>query len=89
MRMNRWSYAGRANHWTEGIYNVWWLAGNCNIAKEALHGHSDEAMLWIERGDSANIAPRTVIVYLEGHVTIDNGLANGAGPASAAAPGNQ
>ncbi len=71
--------AVRANHWSEGVYDVWWFTGGCTIAQGAFHSRSDEAIVWIERGELASLAPQKLITYLEGHVTIDNDPA-AAGP---------
>ncbi len=56
--------------WTEGAYETWHLKGNCVVTQGRTTAHSEEALLWIERGDPFRNQPHKVIAYLEGDVSI-------------------
>ena len=64
--------ADRANRWTEGVYDVWCLDGNCSIAQGAIHARADRAVLWVERGGQLGSPPTKVIAYLEGRVHVES-----------------
>lgn len=63
--------ADRANRWTQGVYEVWFLQGNCRIHQGADSASAREAVLWIERPDPKSNEPNKVIAYLEGDVAVD------------------
>jgi hypothetical protein len=56
--------------WTEGVYEVWLLSGNCRIQQGTDMAGAREAVLWIERGGSVQHGRGKVIAYLEGDATI-------------------
>ncbi len=65
--------AKHAHHWVEGLYDVWWLEGDCRVDQGPSHAKSKEALLWIERPDSQaeTQSSHRVIAYLEGEVVIE------------------
>jgi len=63
--------ADRANRWTQGVYEVWLLRGNCRIRQGTDSARSQEAVLWIERPSEKSGEPNKVIAYLEGDVAVD------------------
>jgi hypothetical protein len=63
--------ADQANRWTQGIYEVWLLRGNCRIRQGFDTASAREAVLWIERTDPTTSEPSKVIAYLEGAVAVD------------------
>lgn len=63
--------ADSAQHWTQGVYEVWTLKGHCYLNQGQTYARSDEAVLWIERGALSGDPPHRVIAYLEGQVSID------------------
>jgi hypothetical protein len=64
--------ADRANRWTEGVYDVWYLEGNCSITQGATHASGAAAVLWIEHGGRLGYPPNRVIAYLEGNVAVES-----------------
>jgi hypothetical protein len=64
--------ADRANRWTEGVYDVWCLDGNCSVAQGATHARGDRAVLWVERGGQLGSPPTKVVAYLEGRVQVES-----------------
>jgi uncharacterized protein YbdZ (MbtH family) len=69
--------AEAANRWSQGVYEVWLLRGNCQIVQGADRAFSQEAVLWIDRGaglprPGGEAGSRSkVIAYLEGHVVLE------------------
>ncbi len=63
--------ADGASHWTEGVYDVYLLRGNCYINQGLTYARSREAVVWIERGGVGGEPPHKVIAYLEGDVAIN------------------
>ena len=57
--------------WTEGVYEVWVLRGNCRVRQGTDVAAAREAVLWIDRTQSIEKGRAKVIAYLEGGVTID------------------
>ncbi len=62
--------ADRGSHWSEGAYDVYLLEGNCYLNQGLTYARSQQAVVWIERGDPLNGAPHKALVYLEGDVEI-------------------
>lgn len=62
--------ADRANRWTEGVYDVWYLEGHCSLAQGSLAAKADAAVLWIERGGRLGYPPNRVIAYFERNVEV-------------------
>ncbi|MBI3839024.1 MAG: hypothetical protein HY288_13980 [Planctomycetia bacterium] len=62
--------ADSGSHWTEGVYDVYLLRGNCLINQGLTYASSREAVVWIERGGAGGEPPHKVIAYLEGDVEI-------------------
>src|SRR5262249_43131479 len=52
------------SHWQEGVYDVWYLRGNCYLGQGATSTRASEAVLWIETPQSTD-QPTTVIAYFE------------------------
>lgn len=63
--------AETASRWTEGVYEVWVLSGNCSIEQGADMARGQSAALWIERTQSTDQRPSKVIAYLEGDVAVN------------------
>ena len=63
--------AEAANHWTQGVYEVWILRGRCRIVQGSTSAAGDEAVLWIDHADVSGQRESKVIAYLEGNVSID------------------
>jgi lipopolysaccharide export system protein LptA len=63
--------ADNAQHWTQGVYEVWVLEGNCYLNQGQTYARSQGAVLWIEQGGVHGDPPHKVIAYLEGKVSID------------------
>ncbi len=79
--------ADRGTHWIEGEYDVYLLDGTCYVNQGLTYARSQQAVVWIERGDATRYEPRKVMVYLEGDVEIkyqDNAPAQPGGIAGAA-----
>ncbi len=70
--------ADGGSHWTEGVYDVYLLHGNCYIN----HARSRDAVLWVERGGPGGEPPHKVIAYLEGDVEIIYQRSSGAAAAA-------
>ena len=77
--------ADTASHWTEGVYDVYLLRGNCYINQGLTYARSREAVVWIQRGGPGGEPPHKAIVYLEGDVTINYQQATAQGKAAGAA----
>ncbi|MBN1589210.1 MAG: organic solvent tolerance protein OstA [Pirellulales bacterium] len=67
-----------AHHWIQGEYEVWVLRGACRIEQGRNLAAGDEAVVWINRAEPDELKCHHLIVYLEGHVTIER--ENGAHP---------
>ncbi|MFV2067489.1 MAG: hypothetical protein ACC645_10950, partial [Pirellulales bacterium] len=67
-----------ASHWQQGAYEVWLLRGHCYINQGLTYARSQQAVLWIRRGDPRQGTPTKVIAHLEGSVTIDDHRPTGA-----------
>ncbi len=65
--------AATAHHWTEGVYDVWWLEGNCTITQGQSTARAKHAVLWVERGGPFGNPPFKLLTYLEGDVSIETG----------------
>lgn len=63
--------ADGGTHWIEGVYDVYVLSGNCYINQGLTYARSQQAVLWIERGNPQADVPHKVIAYLEGAVEIN------------------
>jgi hypothetical protein len=63
--------ADGGSHWTEGVYEVYLLSGNCYINHGLTYARSRQAVLWVERGGEGGEPPHKVIAYLEGGVEIN------------------
>ncbi len=74
-----------ASHWTEGVYDVYLLHGNCLINQGLTYARSREAVVWIQQGDPSGEPPNKAIVYLEGDVTINYQQAEAQSKAAGAA----
>ena len=59
-----------ASRWREGIYEVWWLRGNCRLQQGNRTATAEEAVLWIDPADAERSRPRKVLTYLEGRVIL-------------------
>lgn len=59
--------ADEAQHWQQGVYEVWRLRGNCLVSQGETNIRGHEAVLWIDRGEleQANVSAK-VIAYFEG-----------------------
>ena len=77
--------ADTASHWTEGVYDVYLLRGNCYVNQGLTYARSKEAVVWIERGGPGGEPPHKVIAYLEGDVTINYQQAESENKAAGAA----
>ncbi len=77
--------ADGGRHWTEGVYDVYLLEGNCYINQGLTYARSRAAVLWIERGGPGGEPPHKVIAYLEGDVEINYQQADSQGKAAGAA----
>jgi hypothetical protein len=80
--------ADGGTHWVEGVYDVYVLHGNCYINHGLTYARSQQAVLWVERGDAQSQTPHKVIAYLEGEVEINyqpGGEVGGEGAIRAAA----
>lgn len=62
--------ADSGSRWTEGVYEVWLLKGDCVVHQGTTHARSKEAVLWIERGGPLGSPPHKVIAYLEDDVIV-------------------
>lgn len=62
--------ADAAHRWQQGVYDVWWLRGGVYVNQGLSYARGREGVVWIERVNQRG-APRSVVVYLEGDVTID------------------
>lgn len=74
--------ADSAEHWQQGIYDVWHLAGNCRVRQGETVVCGPEAVVWIDRGEAGKLgSPSKVIAYFERGlkqaVTLQHGAANG------------
>jgi hypothetical protein len=59
--------ADHAQHWQQGSYDVWHLAGHCRVHQDATDIHGPEAVLWIEEpSPNQTNQPRKIIAYFEG-----------------------
>jgi hypothetical protein len=62
--------ADHAQHWQQGSYDVWHLAGHCRVRQGATDIHGPEAVLWIEgvapEQPDQLPPPQKVIAYFEG-----------------------
>ncbi len=63
--------ADHAEHWKQGVYEVWVLHGNCLINQGLTYARADDGVIWVERGGPRGDPPHKVIAYLEGNVAID------------------
>ena len=63
--------ADRAQRWTQGVYDIWVLEGHCYLNQGQTYARSQQAVLWIEHGTSADNPPHKIIAYFEGDVSID------------------
>lgn len=63
--------ADAANHWVQGVYDVWLLRGNCQISQGSSIARARQAVLWIARQSSMEQGRTKVIAYLEGDVLVD------------------
>ncbi len=66
-----------AEHWQQGVYDVWHLRGNCRVQQGETDIRGPEAVLWIDRGDPDTLGePKKVLAYFEGGpqqvVTLDH-----------------
>jgi hypothetical protein len=82
--------ADHAQHWPQGSYEVWHLAGHCHVQQGSTDIHGPEAVLWIENPSAQKPEqPHKVIAFFEGTkgegVTVAN-LATA--PSNAGAPAN-
>lgn len=67
--------ADQADHWQQGVHEVWVLHGHCSVAQGELRASGNEAVLWIKRDqddDSPEPANR-VIAYFSGDVVVGSG----------------
>jgi lipopolysaccharide export system protein LptA len=65
--------ADQANEWQQGAYDVLLLRGRCVVGQGYNICRSNDAVLWIKKGDGSEKNPTKVIAYLEGDVQIDAG----------------
>ena len=63
--------ADAANHWSDGVYEIWVLRGNCLINQGLTYARCSEAVIWVRPGGPQGYPPHRLIAYLEGDVTID------------------
>jgi len=77
--------ADGGSHWTEGVYDVYLLEGNCYINQGLTYARSRQAVLWVERGGPGGEPPHKVIAYLEGDVEINYQQSDAQGKAAGAA----
>jgi lipopolysaccharide export system protein LptA len=58
--------ADSAEHWRQGVYEVWHLAGNCRVQQGNTEISGPEAVLWIDQGPTEQPdKPTKVLVYFE------------------------
>jgi lipopolysaccharide export system protein LptA len=61
--------ADQAEHWQQGVYDVWHLSGNCRVRQGETDIRGPEAVLWIDRADpnepNEPDAPARVLAYFE------------------------
>jgi lipopolysaccharide export system protein LptA len=77
--------ADGGSHWTEGVYEVYLLRGNCYINQGLTYARSNSAVVWVERGGEGGEPPHKLIAYLEGNVEINYQQADSQGKAAGAA----
>ncbi|HVX13981.1 MAG TPA: hypothetical protein VHC22_22545 [Pirellulales bacterium] len=65
--------ADQANEWKEGSYDVFLLRGRCVVTQGRNTCRSNDAVIWIKKGDGTQQQPAKVIAYLEGDVQIEAG----------------
>ncbi len=54
-------------HWQQGVYDVWWIKGNCYLNQGLTYARGPEAVLWVDaRGAPGQ--PAKVIAYFEAGV---------------------
>lgn len=54
-------------HWQQGVYDVWWIKGNCYLNQGLTYARGPEAVLWVDaRGAPGQ--PTKVIAYFEAGV---------------------
>jgi hypothetical protein len=62
--------ADEAQHWQQGEYEVWYLRGSCHVQQGETEIRGPEAVLWIDRDESADPdqppEPTKLIAYFEG-----------------------
>lgn len=63
--------ADAASQWTQGVYEVWLLQGNCRVQQGMDCARANDAVVWIERSSAPGGQPSKVIAYLEGAVSVD------------------
>ncbi len=69
--------AESAQRWNEGAYEVWLLAGACQIRQGTATARSQRAVVWIDHATPLQMRSNRVLAYLEGQVEVDLGLAQG------------
>ncbi len=65
--------ARQAQHWRQGVYDVWVLHGVCRIRQGQAQAECEDAVLWVDRTSSSSEYPIKVISYLEGNVLVNFG----------------
>ncbi len=63
--------ADSGSRWTQGVYEVLLLQGNCYLEQGLVHVRSQDAVFWIERSGPSGSPTNKVIAYFDGDVTVD------------------
>ncbi len=55
-------------HWQQGVYDVWWIKGNCYLNQGLTYARGPEAVLWVDARSAPSGQPTKVIAYFEAGV---------------------
>jgi len=78
-------------HWQQGVYDVWWIKGNCYLNQGLTYARGPEAVLWVDARGAPG-APTKVIAFFEagvGERVAVEFKGAGAGPGNAGIVGQQ
>ncbi|MBN2580245.1 MAG: hypothetical protein JXB10_14745 [Pirellulales bacterium] len=79
--------AAEASRWKEGVYDVWWLRGDCRLQQGDCRAVCREAVLWINPADGMDNPESKVIAYFEGDVIFEKQHVSKDGPHNSPHPG--
>lgn len=69
--------AREANHWRQGIYDVYVASGSVQLTQADQSATADEAVFWVDRAAPGDDRPTKVIAYFEGRVSVTDIGPNG------------